>query len=57
MSWKEPAASEPEGSEWLSAEKASSIAFWSTIESPKVTSSVVRGLTSRLRWMMNRCTV
>ena len=56
VSWKEPEASEPEGSDWLSAENASSIAFWMTIESPKVTRRVVRGLTSRLRWMMNRWT-
>ena len=46
----------PRSNEWLSADAATSNAFWMTTESPKVTSKVVSGETSRLFWMISRCT-
>ena len=45
---------DPMSIEWLSAEKTSSSTFWMTIETPKLTSSVVSGPRSRVAWMSVR---
>src|SRR5450759_3400673 len=54
LTWKDADASDPEGRDWLFADRPCKRPFWMTIESPNVTRRVVMGLTSRLRWMTNR---